>query len=500
MWTVDGSSEPIELKGHESSIRTAEFSPDGSRILTASKDGTARIWSIFEDPVVLPEHVDGARRVELTSDGTRALTLSWDGTARLWMVDGNEDPVIIGPSESMYGFNSAALSPDGSRVATSSDEATEIWSFDEEEDPLQFWGRYQSADIYGNVHSHWGPKGSDVVAFSLDGRMVACAYGFTVSVWPVDRPENPLELGPHEGAVEGLEFSPDGTLIVAFSSREARIWRTDGGGDPVVLDGHEPKLYSARFNRRGTHIVTASANSTATVWPVNGSDDPIVLGGNVGDVNSAAFNSDGSRVAIASLDGIARIYDADGSGEPVNLAASTYANPLIAEFSPDDTKVLVASADGSVRLWRADGSDRPLVLKGHVDRVETIDFNADGTRVITGSRDGTARVWTLDGKDLQKRLRTAMTACLEPSFRIATLVELPETAWSQYAACELDHKRCPDASGLFDPRDSKEAESFLSKLTDEDRERYERCKTERMMEAQPVPWPPSQQLSEESAR
>jgi WD40 repeat protein len=32
------------LRGHEGSVFSAAFSPDGSRIVTASDDDTARIW------------------------------------------------------------------------------------------------------------------------------------------------------------------------------------------------------------------------------------------------------------------------------------------------------------------------------------------------------------------------------------------------------------------------------------------------------------------------
>jgi WD40 repeat protein len=33
-----------EFKGHAGSLRSAAFSPDGARIVTASQDGTARVW------------------------------------------------------------------------------------------------------------------------------------------------------------------------------------------------------------------------------------------------------------------------------------------------------------------------------------------------------------------------------------------------------------------------------------------------------------------------
>ena len=44
VWKVDGSGEPVVLRGHEEYVTSAAFSPDGQSIVTASFDTTARVW------------------------------------------------------------------------------------------------------------------------------------------------------------------------------------------------------------------------------------------------------------------------------------------------------------------------------------------------------------------------------------------------------------------------------------------------------------------------
>jgi WD40 repeat protein len=44
------TDQPIgqPLTGHEDQVRSAAFSPDGKRIVTASLDKTARIWRVAD--------------------------------------------------------------------------------------------------------------------------------------------------------------------------------------------------------------------------------------------------------------------------------------------------------------------------------------------------------------------------------------------------------------------------------------------------------------------
>src|SRR5262249_34497926 len=86
-----GTGQPIVLEGHESAVVAAAFSPDNKRVVTASMDGTARVWSLGGDvePLVLrPSPLEMPRAVTFEPGGEGVLTASLDGTVHTWGVTG----------------------------------------------------------------------------------------------------------------------------------------------------------------------------------------------------------------------------------------------------------------------------------------------------------------------------------------------------------------------------------------------------------------------------
>ena len=80
-----------ELSGHTRTINDIDISPDGTRIATAARDGTARVWTDRGELLqILRGHSGSINRAVFSPDGTRLLTTSNDKTARLWPVDFNE--------------------------------------------------------------------------------------------------------------------------------------------------------------------------------------------------------------------------------------------------------------------------------------------------------------------------------------------------------------------------------------------------------------------------
>jgi WD40 repeat protein len=383
---ADVAGEPRVLRGHTSEVVSASFSPDGRHVVSASRDGTARIWAVDSagDPVVLKGHTSEVVSAAFSPDGRHVVTASRDGTARVWAADGEGEPVVLkGHAKEVV---SASFSPDSGRVVTAS-------------------------------------------------------YDGTARIWAADGTGDPKVLKGHTKEVVSASFRPFKPLVVTAShDGTARVWAADGSGEPKVFRGHAKEVVSAAWKPFDAVFVTASLDGSARVWVAESEGNAPTLEGHKGEVLSASFSPDGRRVVTASVDGTARVWDIKRGIYP----AAVYHHDMqvvSAAFSPDGLRVVTASADRTARVWE---QDRSIVLKGHTRGVVSAAFSPDGKRVVTASEDGTARVWMgISISALEWLLERSTTACLPGIMRERYLGESPRKAAELYDACERSYGREP---------------------------------------------------------
>ena len=136
-------NNPRKITGHTDTIHSVSFSPDGKHLVTASRDGTARIWnaeSLCEEGT-LKGHTQDVYSAVCSHDGTRIVTASGDSRAMIWDA---QTMTEMGELKGHQGaVLSAVFSPDDSRIATCSRDGTvRIWDVD----------RFELLQVFHNVY------------------------------------------------------------------------------------------------------------------------------------------------------------------------------------------------------------------------------------------------------------------------------------------------------------------------------------------------------------
>ncbi|PSJ73808.1 hypothetical protein C7N43_27230 [Sphingobacteriales bacterium UPWRP_1] len=340
----------IDPMGHSDVITFAAVTPDGSSVITASRDKSIRIWDVNSG--------------ELKS------------TLRGETYDGNIGVVSAG-----------ALSNNGNLLAIAGYLPSEINNSD----------GIRLIDLTKNeqVDLLSGQK-SPVTALhyaSSEKYLASGTESGNVSIWYVkqgnnrpgiDRAVAPVTIQDSNSAITDLEFSPDNQrLIVASQSSIIHMYEADNY-----------YLFTSQ-KRKDLHQHTKRVNVLAfspdnKVFTSGGEDGKVLLWSRDGQflrqidelrnpISAIAFNMDGSKLIFAERN-TSRIYAYDMNTFKRQLVFTDHTNTILACSFINNSKVISAGGEAyDIFIWDANTGEIVKRLCGKSSRVWAVGFNKEAS-------------------------------------------------------------------------------------------------------------------------
>ncbi|KAI8458557.1 WD40-repeat-containing domain protein [Phakopsora pachyrhizi] len=262
------------LKGHTRSISSLCFSPDGTKLSTASSDGTIIIWSIHLGPTdSYPIHIEcvtnflahrsaGINDLSWSPDSNYLVSASDDHSVRIFSTSNLRSTPsttqLIGHSNCVYCLK---FNPIGTVLISGSfDETIKVW------------------DFIGGKLLRTLPGHSEVVScldFSRDGSVIVSgSFDGLIRLWDATSGQclKTLVISKDTNSpVTFVSFTPNSNHLITCSLDSiVRLWdfKTREGTVVKSFTGHShKKIAESREDRRGEEVlITGSEDGTVWVW------------------------------------------------------------------------------------------------------------------------------------------------------------------------------------------------------------------------------------------
>jgi len=391
--------------GHSGYITSVAFSPPttddpagGKYILTGSTDNTAKLWDRNGHEITtFVGHQFTVYSVAFSPDGHAVLTASGDNTAKLWDLAGNLSKTL---SDHKNYVRAVAFSPDGKYALTGSEDKT-----------AKRW------DLASGKAEQTYPHSQAVtsVAFARDGNsFLTGSRGGNVKLWNSTAPARPVRtIKAHSDYVTSVAFAPDEKSILTGSKdKTAKRWSLDGR----LLHSypHFTEVAVALFVPNGQQVVTGDLYGKVRYWSLAGERIKDYTA-HKSEITTACFSPNvptdtlgNNRLLTGSADGTARIWDLAGNAV-ATLKGHTDAITALA-FAPDGKALLANSADGTIRKWRLNSGDLQQ-FPGHREENAVVAVSPDGDFFLTTDDNGVVHRRDLSGQTLQTyRTSSAVSA------------------------------------------------------------------------------------------
>ncbi|MEM7069524.1 MAG: TIR domain-containing protein, partial [Pseudomonadota bacterium] len=258
----DGESgQAIAQFTNESAVFGVQLNSAGTLVATGDIDGFVSIWSIEEQKrlhrISTTKTNEPVFSISFSPDETKVLSGSGEGTAHLWDVGtGMLAQQFAGNRGAVFDI---AFNSDGKTVAIVGDRYPRVWSLNSGELLFTLVG-HSDDDYAGEVRE---------VSFSRDGAMLLTRNSSEAILWNAHSGEKIRDFSLSDHSINHVEFSPDSSkLVVSLYGERLQALLYDLASGKVISElklEDEPSKWGS-FSPDGKMLATASSNKNIHLW------------------------------------------------------------------------------------------------------------------------------------------------------------------------------------------------------------------------------------------
>lgn len=275
VWEWQSESYVIKQQGHFDSLNSIVYSPDGSKIVTASDDGKIKVWDAYSgfSIVTFTEHTSGITALEFSKRGNVLFSASLDGSIRAWdLIRYRNFRTFTAPTRIQ--FSSLAVDPSGEVVCAGS-----LDDFD-----IHLWS-VQTGQLLDRLQGHDGPVSA--LSFGNEGGLLAStSWDKTVRVWSIFGRHTHVEPWTMTSDVLSVAMRPD-SKQVAVSTLDGNLsfWDIEQGKQVGEVDGkfdvsggrYTTDKFTSEHSKRSKYFTTLCYSSDGTTILAGGNSKHICL-------------------------------------------------------------------------------------------------------------------------------------------------------------------------------------------------------------------------------